>query len=81
MKNFSNYFKILEKIKNQGNIDFIRMDHNDHKIILKLIDDSDEEGEELVKYKTMKKMDYLTQLAREKPEYMEKNIAYVCIIF
>lgn len=42
MKNFSNYFKILEKIKNQGNVDFIRMDHNDHKIILKLIDDSDE---------------------------------------
>lgn len=29
MKNFSNYFKILEKIKNQGNMNFICINYND----------------------------------------------------
>lgn len=42
MKNFSTYFKILKKIKSQGNVDFICIDHDGYQVILKLIDGSDE---------------------------------------
>jgi len=42
MEKSSIYFKTLEKIKNQGNVNFISIVYDDYDVVLKLIDNSDE---------------------------------------